>query len=192
MKRTGNDRDTMVRIYELQGIVFATLNDAAKASKAFQSMLVLEPERKLLGDYPPRVMTPFYEARGRASEMGRLEVKALPAAIGSGRVGQLAVEVTTDPLKMVKKVNFHVRADGGVWLEMTGDMSGKTASVSVDGGRVEWWAEALGDRDAVVAQIGTEGQPKVDGAAAAPVAVKDAPKKAEPLTPAEPGPGEPE
>ncbi len=182
IKRPGNDRDTMLRIYELQGIVYATLNDAAKAGKAFQAMLVLEPERKLAGDYPPRVMTPFYEARGRASELGRLELKQLPAAIGNGRVGQLAVEVTTDPLKMVKKVKFHVRPDGGAWAELAGDMSGKTASVSVDAARIEWWADALAERDAVVAQVGSEAQPKIDSAAPAAVA-KDTPKS-EPLTPA--------
>jgi hypothetical protein len=192
IKRTGNERDTVLRIYELQGIVYATLNDPAKAGKAFQALLVLDPDRKLSGDYPPRVMTPFYEARGRASEMGRLEVKALPAATGNGRVGQLAVEIVSDPLKMVKKVRFHTRSDGGAWTEMPGDLSGKTASVSVDAGRVEWWADAVGDREAIVAQVGSEAQPRVDIAAApaaqasSPKAQADAPvaeRDSEPLSP---------
>jgi len=187
IKRTGNDRETMLRIYELQGIVYATLNDATKAGKAFQAMMVLDPERRLTGDYPPRVMTPFYEARGRAAELGKLELKALPVAVGNNRVGQLAVELSSDPLKMVKKVKFHVRQDGGAWVEMNGDMSGKTASVSVDASRVEWWADAVGDREAVVAQVGSEAAPRSDSAT--PVAAKDAPMN-DPLAPPSPPPEE--
>lgn len=187
VKRQGNDRETVLRIYELQGIVYGTLNDPAKAGKAFQSLLILDPARKLSGDYPPRVMTPFYEARGRASDLGRLEVKALPAAVGNMRVGQLAVEIVSDPLKMVKKVKFHLKQDNGAWTELAGDLAGKTASVSLDAARVEWWADAIGDRDAVLAQVGSEAQPKVD-TATAPVATAktDTPVAAEPLTPPPP------
>lgn len=54
-KRAGNDRDTLLRIYELQGIVFATLNETAKATKVFTTLTVLDPDHKLSGDYPPRV-----------------------------------------------------------------------------------------------------------------------------------------
>ncbi|MBK7861972.1 MAG: hypothetical protein IPJ65_25815 [Archangiaceae bacterium] len=188
IKRTGNDRDTLLHIYELQGIVYATLNEAGKAGKAFQALLVLDPEHKLSADYPPRVMTPFYESRGRASELGRLELKALPAAIGAGKIGQLAVEISSDPLKMVKKVKFHVRSDGGGWAEQPGDVSGKTASVSVDAARIEWWADAIGEREAVLFQVGNEAQPRVDIAAQpssakqgdAPLAAKTEPTPAEP------------
>lgn len=191
IKRSGNDRDTLLRIYELQGIVYATLNDPTKAGKAFAALMVLEPERKLAGDYPPRVMTPFYEARGRASELGKLDAKALPAAIGNGRVGQLAVEVSTDPLKMVKKVRFHVKADQGPWVETPAELVGKIASISVDGARVEWWADVVGDREAVLVNLGTEAQPKVEGTAAAPVAKKTDPPLDTPLTPeAKPPPPE--
>lgn len=182
IKRPGNDRDTLLRIYELQGIVYATLNDPAKAGKAFQALCVMDPDRKLAGDYPPRVMTPFYEARGRASDSGKLELKALPAAVGNGRVGQLAVELTSDPLKMVKKVKFHVRQDGGAWTEMNADLAGKIASIVVDAVKVEWWADGIGDRDGVFAQVGSEAQPKVDTSSPASVAAGD------PLTP---GPANP-
>lgn len=184
IKRPGNDRETLLKIYELQGIVYATLNDAAKAGKAFQTLCVMDPERKLSGDYPPRVMTPFYEARGRAGDLGKLELKALPAATGNGRVGQLAVELASDPLKLVKKVKFHVRQDGGAWVELPADPSGKSFSVGVDAVKVEWWADGIGDRDAVFAQVGSEAQPKVDTASGAPVATKD-PSLAPPPPPAE-------
>jgi hypothetical protein len=192
IKRSGNDRETLLRILELQGIVYATLNDATKAGKSFQTLMVLDPDHKLTGDFPPRVMTPFYEARGRASELGKLDVKALPAAIGNKRVGQLAIEISTDPLKMAKKVKFHVKADNAAWAELPGDLAGKVASVAVDGARVEWWADVIGEREAVIAQVGSDEKPRVD-LGTAPAAVSDKPvaskiekKKLEPNEPPPP------
>jgi hypothetical protein len=181
LRRPGNDRETMVRIYELQGVVFGTLNQAAKATKAFALLLTLDPDHKLTGDNPPRVMTPFYEARGRASEQGKLDAKPLPAAVEAGRVAQVAIEVTSDPLKMVKKVRFHLKTEDKPWAEQSADLAGKTASVSTDGAQVSWWAELIGERDAVLLGVGTHGAPQHEGSA--PVAkpdIKLAPK-GEPL-----------
>src|SRR5690349_8899069 len=59
-----NPRVTLLRILELQGIVAATLGNAPKAKTFFQAMLSLDPERKLPEGLPPRVRTPFYEAKG--------------------------------------------------------------------------------------------------------------------------------
>ncbi len=163
LKRPGNDRETLLQIYELQGVVYATLNNAAKATKAFQTLLVLDPDRKLAGDNAPRVMTPFYEARGRATEMGKLDARPLPAAVAGMHVAQLAVEISNDPLKMAKKVRFHQRADEKDVPDTVADISGKTASIASDSTRVEWWAEVLGERDAVLVQLGSKANPKVEG-----------------------------
>src|SRR5690606_16848850 len=43
LKRPGNDRQTLLSIYELQGIVYATLNDSTRAVKAFQTLCVMDP-----------------------------------------------------------------------------------------------------------------------------------------------------
>ena len=40
------------------------LNQSAKARTAFQTLAVLAPEHQLTGDYAPRVVTPFFEAKG--------------------------------------------------------------------------------------------------------------------------------
>src|SRR5262249_22240605 len=139
------------------------------ASKAFQTMLVLDPDHKPGGDNPPRVMTPFYEARGRASDLGKLDAKPLSAAMAGGRVAQLAVEVTADPLKMVRKVRFHFKADHKPWAEQSADVVGKNASVNTDGAGVKWWAQVLGDRDSLLVEIGSEAGPRQEGSTA-PVA----------------------
>jgi hypothetical protein len=165
LKRPGNDRDTMIHIYELQGIVYGTLNQAAKATKAFQTLLNLDPDHKLAGDNPPRVMTPFYEARGRAADTGKLEAKPLPAALAAGRVAQLAVDVPQDALKLVKRVRFHFKADDKPWADQTADVVGKNASIGCDAEQVKWWAEVLGDRDAVLVEVGSQAAPRQEGTA---------------------------
>jgi hypothetical protein len=185
LKRTGNDRETLLQIYELQGVVYATLNNAAKATKAFQALLVLDPDHKLAGDNPPRVMTPFYEARGRATELGKLDARPLPAAVAGMHVAQLAVEISNDPLKMAKKVRFHQRADDKDVPDALADISGKTASIAADSSHVEWWAEVLGERDAVLLQLGSKASPKVEGRPEA--AMKVAPID-EPVTTTPPSP----
>src|SRR4051812_39554965 len=63
-----NTRETLLRILELQGIVAATLGAAPKARTYFQTLITLDPERKLPEGQPPRVKTPFYEAKGMVSE----------------------------------------------------------------------------------------------------------------------------
>jgi hypothetical protein len=132
------------------------------------------------------VTTPFYEARGKASDAGRLEAKALAPATAGGRVAQLAVEITNDPMKMVKKVRFHVKADDKAWTVSQADVVGKNASVSTDGSLVKWWAEVLGDREAVLFDLGSADAPKQEGSA--PVAqpeIKPVPKE-EPVAPPPP------
>jgi hypothetical protein len=186
LRRSGNDRETLIRIYELQGLVFGTLNQTAKAARAFQQMLSLDPDKKLTGDNPPRVTTPFYEARGKSSDAGRLEAKALAPATAGGRVAQLAVEITNDPMRMVKRVRFHVKADDKSWTVSQADVVGKNASVSTDGALVKWWAEVLGDREAVLLDLGSADSPKQEGSA--PVAqpeIKPVPKE-EPVAPPPP------
>jgi hypothetical protein len=186
LKRPANDRETVLRIYELQGIVYGTLNQSAKAVKAFQALLTLAPDHKLTGDNPPRVMTPFYEARGRAADGGRLDAKALPAAMTQGRVAQLAVEVTSDPLKMVKKVRFHLKADDKAWTEQVADVVGRNASVSTDAGEVKWYAELLGDREAALFELGNAAAPRSDGAPVAKAEIKPAPQEEVSAPPAPP------
>ncbi len=167
-KRSGNDRAQVLKILELQGLVAATLNNAAKATGYFQQLLSLDPEHKLSGDYPPRVMTPYYEARGRVSDKGALEFKAGKAALVGGRVIQLAVDVS-DPTKLAKRVRFHLRPDGGPWSDATVELAGKHAAMSTDAKRVEWWAELLSDNEAVLALAGDVGAPLQEGQAELPV-----------------------
>ncbi len=76
--RPGNDRGTLLQILELQGVVAATLRQQDKARTAFQTLLSLAPAHQLVGDYSPRVMTPFFEARAWVDEVGALRWRQSP------------------------------------------------------------------------------------------------------------------
>jgi len=167
-KRPNNDRTQVLKILELQGVVAATLNQAPKATAYFQQLLALDPGHTLAGDLPPRVMTPFYEARGRTTDKA-LDFHAVKAAASNGRVIQVAADVN-DPTRLAKKVRFHLRNDGGGWAVSTQDAASKHAAASADGKRVEWWAELLNEYDGVLASLGDEGKPQLEGEATQPVA----------------------
>jgi hypothetical protein len=171
-KHPGNDRQQVLRILELQGVVAATLNQGPKATQYFSQLLALDVSHKIAGDWPPRVMTPFYEAKGRIGDKGGVELKQAKAASSNGKVIQVGADVN-DPTKLSKKVRFHVRNDGGGWTASTVDAQ-KHPAASADGVKVEWWAELLNEYDGVLANLGELSAPLVDGQApvqtAAPVA----------------------
>lgn len=171
LKQPGNDRQTLLKALQLQAIILATLGQAAKASQVFSQLLALEPDFALTGNHPPRVTTAFYEARAWAASNGRLEAKALDPVLEPGNVKALKIEVTKDPARQAKKVRFII--DGTpVVSALTGTVA--TAAPKVKAGEVGWWAEVLGDRDAVLMMVGAE---TALMSASAPAALETAPVK---------------
>src|SRR5689334_13132933 len=85
----GNDRATLLKIYELQGVCYATASQEAKALRAFQALLSLAPDHRLQGNFPPRVNTAYFEARSWVGQNGNLAAQALPAVVEPGKVKQL-------------------------------------------------------------------------------------------------------
>ena len=169
-KEPNNSRAVMVRLLELQSVALATMGQEAKALKAFQALLSLNPDFKLSGKQPPRVSTVFFEARGWIDQNKPLTVRAGTPTYGPGVVKELKVEVPSDPAKLLKKVRLFTVIDG---KQKSVDLPvAATVSTKVDAARVEWWAEALGEKDAVFATIGDSKQPQRAEAPDAPVAAK--------------------
>lgn len=168
-----NPRETLLRILELQGVVAATLGNAAKARTHFQQLLSLAPDRKLPEGQPPRVRTPFYEAKGMASEAAAMSFSAAAETPPEGLT--LRARLSADPATLARKARFHVREVGGAWKLTDKPISSGTAVVLPGPGRYEWWAELLGEQDATLFSAGSDDKPFVDGAvstapgAAAPV-----------------------
>lgn len=155
--RPGNDRETLLQILELQGVVAAMLNQPVRALTAFQTLAVLAPEHQLTGDYSPRVVTPFFEAKGWvADQNATLRFEAAPATKTEQNVERLAVQVTSDVLHLGRWVRFHLHPEGSAW---TSALAEGSASMAVKGERIQWWAELLDEHQAVLALVGSADAP---------------------------------
>lgn len=184
-KESNNSRATMLRVYELQGVTLATLGQDAKALKAFQSLLTLSPDFRLNGKHPPKVTTVFFEARGWIDNKKGLSARGGGSVMTPGSVKEVKVEVTNDPLKLAKEVRFHFTLDGKPKdVDVAIPQGGTTVTAPVNAPKVSWWAELLGEKDAVLLSIGSAEKPwnEVAPDAPAPVAVKpaDPPKPVDP------------
>jgi hypothetical protein len=180
----GNERAQLLEIYELQGVSWATVGKADKARTAFRALLVLDPSHALAGAQPPRVKTPFYEAKDWVTRAGALTLEGVPVKSGD-TVGALTVKVPKDGLGLARALSVHVDVNGTRRDEQVAlDDAVRSATIKVDSKNYNWWAEVLGDHEAVLLRSGSVETPnvveapKVADAPVAPVmvpAVKDAP-----------------
>jgi hypothetical protein len=165
----GNDRAQVLEILELQGIVYGTMNKDAKARDAFRELLALNPDYKLGGDHPPRVRTPFYEAKGWVVENAPLQLE--PTATAAATVTELSVQLKRDVLRLAKGVRFMVT--GGTPSDIVPFVDG-AARLPVDAAQVEWRAELIGPKESVLLALGPFTH---RGTQAASPPVADAPAK---------------
>lgn len=176
-KTEGNDAETLREIWLLQGIAYGTLGKDAKTRDSFRKLLIVFPDTKLPTDLPPRVKTPFFEAKDWASTQGAL-VGTPKANVEGGKVTSVEVTLGPDVLRLARVVRFHVKYEGT--SEKTEDvpLTGGKASLAIGAPSVEWTAELLSERKGILQRI----EQRTDGAAAsAPVA--DAKKNDPTLTP---------
>lgn len=180
-KLRGNERETVLEIYTLQGVAWATLGKADKAREAFRALLVLDPDHKLPGTQPPRVRTPFYESKEWAAGKGTFKVEG--DAKLTTRLDAVSVKVTGDVFKLARVAVFHVDLGGARPMAQTVAL-GKDGVASLEVGQpsAHWSAEVLGERDQVLAVLAPRDDPPVKV-----VATPDVPL-ANPLKPAAPPP----
>lgn len=163
-KTEGNDRATLQQLYTLQGIVFGTLGKEAKTRDAFRKLLLIAPEATLPADLPPRVRTPFFEAKDWASTNGPL--LAVPSSeLSGGLVRSVKVLVEKDVLRLARSVRFHLKSNG-VEQTTAAPLAANQAVALVGKPAVSWWAEVLNERGGVVQELGSAQQPREDSAAA--------------------------
>src|SRR5438093_633022 len=60
----GLDRTSLLEILWLQGLVNATLGKKDEARDAFRALLLIDVDFKVPSEQPPKVMGPFFEAKG--------------------------------------------------------------------------------------------------------------------------------
>jgi hypothetical protein len=172
----GNDREQVLEILQLQGIVFGTMSKEAKARDAFRELLTLSPDFKLEGNHPPRVRTPFYEAKEWVDTNIPLQLE--PLAVFDVRVTALTVLVKKDTLRLVKGARFFID-EGPEPRSRETAFSGGVARVELDAPKVAWRVQLLGARDAVLLELG----PFTHQGSSAPVTKPTATPGAEPGKP---------
>lgn len=163
----GNSRQDVLDILALQGIAYGTLGKNAKAHDAFRELLLLEPGYKLPADQPPRVRTPFFEAKDWAQDNGPFN--ATPSAeVKSGEVRAVVVTMSKDLLRLARAVRFHLRVDGAERSEEVA-LVGSRAEAKAGSPHVAWWYEVLGTHQRVLLEGGSATAPReerADGALA--------------------------
>lgn len=166
----GNDRAQVLEILELQAVTYGTMNKEAKARDAFRELLTLNPAFKLPPEHPPRVRTPFYEAKEWVAQNTPLEL-AQASATEAG-VTSLTLTVKKDTLRLVKKARF-VLAEGPEPRTRETAIESGLAKTTLDATKVVWSVQALGARDAVLVELG----PFTHAAKPEPVAASTMPAK---------------
>ena len=164
-KAEGNDRATLEEIYTLQGIAYGTLGKEAKTRDSFRKLLLIAPEATLPADLPPRVRTPFFEAKDWA---GTNALVATPGAdLGDGQVRSVRVVVEKDVLRLARSVRFHFKVNG-VDQPVEVPLRAGKAQVTVGKPAATWWAEVLNEREGVLIELGTAEQPREEWTGVAP------------------------
>ncbi len=151
------DRESLVKLYALQGLVRATLGRAGPARDAFYRLLLLEPSWTLPKNQPPRVKTPFFEAKGMATENGPTRADS-SFTTAPGQVTGLVVAVRRDVLKLGRAVVFTVTDEGAERTERVELVDG-VATLPVSGQQLRWHARVLAENDNVLLELGAPGAP---------------------------------
>jgi hypothetical protein len=174
-KTPDNDHATVLRILELNAVTQATLQRAQKAEDAFRLLFALNPDFKLQRELGPRVMTPYYQAKSWVTEHGGVSLSSRDPTLDGDQVTAVGVQLT-DGLKVVQSVKLHVR-DGESWRVEKAAASGGKASVTakVHGAAVQYWAEALGDRNTQLQVLGSAAEPLIAAPPPPPQAQQDKP-----------------
>lgn len=160
----GNDRAAVLEIYLLQGIAFGSLGKDAKTRDSFRKLLMLDPQARLPADQPPRVRTPFMEAKDWALTNGPLAV-SVSAVVQQGLIKHLAISVQKDVLRQARAARVHWKTSGAEQVVDLPLTSG-AAEAPVGAPSVTWWVEVLSERKGVLAVVGSEAEPREDRAPA--------------------------
>lgn len=161
------DKENLVLLFQLRGMAYAVMPRKEKEAKAaFQNMLWINPDAGLPPSADGKAFKIFKAAKDWQRAAPGLEFRAEPAATDDkGKVMQIAAFLKADPLKLVRKVRFWVKANGGSWGSMLESVQASYAATATEADGVEWWAELLTDKESVLATLGSEDNPILEGKA---------------------------
>lgn len=162
----GNRRTTLLRILELQGTVAAFRGDSARAMDRFRLLQVIAREHRLPEGLPPRVRTPYYEARAAAERLGPLWIERVPEdPTGPAKI---AIDVGPDPLGLIRRLEVYIEDPAtGVRREEAKPPLTRFERPAPAAG-IRFWARVIGERDAELLTLGDRETPLLVRPAAAP------------------------
>lgn len=183
LKQKNLSHDQLVRTTRVLAITYAILDKEEQARDAFLQLLVYDPDYTVDPALGPKVSTPFMEARGQLRGLpSKPGLEVVPSVRSDG--GQLRV-TTRDPTHLARKVVV-----GWRWTS-TGDYATSTVAVgeaivevapaTAGRTRLDFYAQALDDRENAVFESGSPAVPKSAFAEAAKstVIAGGEPRKAE-------------
>ncbi len=163
-RRRGLTHDQLVRAYRLLARTYAILDQEAAARQAFVALLTYAPEEKEDRNLPPKVTERQMEARGILRGYSAQPGVEATAAVSAGEPGILRV-TTNDPTNIIKKVLVGYRW-GSMGAYVTGFVGvGVGVQLPVQPGpagqnRLEFYAQALDERDNVAFEAGNPAAPR--------------------------------
>ncbi len=162
LKAPRNERRTILRILELQGVIAASLDKKSDALNAFRQLLVLDPDYKLNESaYSAEQRAPFNQAKAAVASTGSLRFEVAPARAKPGLVESVVVKVAADPLSQARKVRLWLRLGEGPWKDSVVPVVEGRATAPAGAENVAFWAELLGEYDGQLAVIGSREKPVV-------------------------------
>jgi hypothetical protein len=172
LKQRNLTHDQLVRASRVVAVTSAILGKEEAARDAFLRLLVFDPDYTVDAALGPKVSTPFIEARG--------QFRALPSKPGLDVVanvradgGQLRV-TTRDPTHIAKKVlvGYRWTSAGDYTLSQinVGEGTVEVAAAPAGRNRLDFYAQALDERDDAIFEAGSPQDPKSAFAQPAPVA----------------------
>jgi len=180
LARGGATRDETARLYVLAGISSAALGEDEEAKRAFIVALGVDPTLKLDRNLSPKIRGPYLEAQGYwGAHLERLGLEARVATDGENLTIGLV-----DPAHLTARVTLQARAVGTTTYEGSGADAARVVRFSLpkdapDRG-LEYFAVALDAHQNVLAELGSEMDPRGAPAVAPTSARKSA--VAEPQT----------
>jgi hypothetical protein len=151
----GNDRETVLEILRLQGLVATTLQQPGRAQAWFGMLLYLDPGATLpVDEWGPKPLRLLEELRAATDPQDVLRFQVLPPEGERPRV-----RVAQDRLKWGESVRFHFRAPQGAWSTQVVPLAEGEAELDGAPPGLAWWAELLGERVRALAQVGSAQAP---------------------------------
>jgi hypothetical protein len=163
-RRRGLTHEQLVRTYRLLARTYAILDQEAAARQAFVALLTYAPEEKEDRNLPPKVTERQMEARGILRGYSAQPGIEATAAVNAGEPGVVKV-TTNDPTNIIKKVLVGYRW-GSMGAYTTGFVGvGVGVQLPVQPGpagqnRLEFYAQALDERDNVAFEAGSPAAPR--------------------------------